>query len=183
MRPTASRALVLAMAGLVVSIGIMGCGAPSGDLPPSGSSAVDVPASDLTAYDRCMLDSGFRIVKRAEPGSSGYQVSSVRGWETGPGMTPEQALQAGLECRQKYAPYVRKTEVEIREIYARWVAERECLIGLGYDIVEPPTVERFVADWATGPWMPIDGIDERTWSDADFKVAKDKCGLEMVDRE
>lgn len=87
-----------------------------------------------------------------------------------------------VECSEKY-PQPEKTDAEVRVIYDRWVKERECLVGLGYDPVEPPTFEKFMADWrSTGPWMPIDGIDTNAWSGADYEAAKKACTLEFFSR-
>lgn len=88
------------------------------------------------------------------------------------------------ECMDKYpTPDKPKTDAEVRVIFDRWVKERECLVGLGYQPVEPPTFEKFLADWnSTGPWMPIDGIDTNAWSGADYEAAKKACVLEFFSR-
>ena len=86
-------------------------------------------------------------------------------------------------CRERFLPPDRElTEQEIAEVYARWVGEYNCLLGLGYRPVPPPPVDTFLADWRTGPWMPIDGVDFSSWSDAQYQQAKERCTLEMYDR-
>ena len=86
------------------------------------------------------------------------------------------------ECR-KLAPDPPKPTVEqLRVIYDRWVAERDCLQGLGYTPDQPSSFEKFVSDYQTGPWMPIDGVDTSRWTDAEYRRAKEECTLEMFTR-
>lgn len=143
---------------------------------PSGVG-VDVPADQITAFDQCMLDAGFRV-SVVHPG---YQGSGTwYEWESDLG--PAEVLSKGEECRAKFRPYREKTVDELRVIYDRWVGERGCLVELGYQPVAPPSFEKFTADWKTGPWMPVDGLDIGSWSDTELLEAKARCGLEMYDR-
>lgn len=153
---------------------------PSPDTSPRGTpGAVSIPVSELTPLDRCMLENGFRIVKLRPEGTSDAS-SSVIQWESD--LPFGAAAAAASDCRERFAPYRPKTEAEIRTIFAAWVTERECLVALGYHPAEPPSVEKFVSDWKTGPWMPIDGIDTSAWTDEQYQEAKQRCGLEMFDR-
>jgi hypothetical protein len=152
------------------------------ELPPStppASAAVEIPLSDLSPADQCLIDAGFRPVRRA-PAASGGQPSAIGEWETD--LAPEQAMIAGERCRELVGPRVAKSEAEILEIYRRWLDERTCLVRLGYQPQPPPSAEKFVEDWRTGPWMPIDGIDTAAWTDAEYAEAKSKCTLEFYDR-
>lgn len=151
----------------------------SGASPRSSSEGVSIPVSQLTPLDRCMLDKGFRITK-VRPAGATDAGSLVVEWESD--LPFDTAASAASDCRQRFAPSRPKTEAEIRAIYAAWVEERKCLIGLGYNPVAPPSVEKFVSDWQTGPWMPIDGIDTNAWTDEQYQEAKQRCGLEMYDR-
>lgn len=74
---------------------------------------------------------------------------------------------------------------ELLAVYQRWVAQRQCLIALGYQPAQPPSFENFASDWRSSepPWMPIDGVAVERWSEADYREAKDRCVLEMYSRE
>ncbi len=125
-----------------------------------------------------MLDSGFRIsdVHQGYPGSKPWY-----SWDSDYSVSEGTAK---LDECQKLAPPARqKTDEELREIYDRWVQERACLMDLGNSPVNPPSFEKFASDWrSTGPWMPIDGVDYSSWTDAQYREAKERCGLEMFDR-
>ncbi|MEO6628888.1 MAG: hypothetical protein ABIP03_10010 [Aquihabitans sp.] len=176
--PAPGRQVTVALVVTALATALAGCAPVDG--PSPSTAGVEIPQSALTPLDKCLLGKGFQIVHRADPRPSPLAASSVKEWETD--LSPEAAAAAGKECRDRYAPFVAKTEAEIRAIYKRWVEERACLELLGYNVAEPPTLEKFVSDWQTGPWMPIDGIDMASWTDREFQTARDACGLEMVDR-
>jgi hypothetical protein len=96
---------------------------------------------------------------------------------------PEEGFAIIVACREKYSPYHEKTTGELRVIYDRWVAERDCLTELGYRPAEPPSFEKFVSDWRTGPWNPLDGVDTSSWTDAQYRAAKERCTLEFFSRD
>lgn len=140
---------------------------------------IEVPVDELRPVDRCMLDAGFRAteIHRGRSGSNGaysWDVPTTFAWEAkGPGAT----LQAMSACGNRFGSRGEKTVDELREIYDRWVLERGCLIGLGFQPESPPAFEDFVDQWRTGPWMPVDGVP----FDALGIQAKEHCGLEMLD--
>lgn len=171
----------LAIGGLILAS--CSLAVPHPTAAPRPTPLVDVSAlgARLRPLDRCMLDTGARPVKLREPGDPLAAQNLVVEWVTD-GTSPD-TMAARLECRHRFAPYRMKTEAEIREIYARWVDEWECLVSLGYHPAEPPSVETFVADWTTGPWDPITGLRTISWSDAQYREAKDRCTLEMYDRD
>jgi hypothetical protein len=133
-----------------------------------------VPTPDRAAMDACMAAAGYRVT----PGSSGsngvysWERSSSYQWEEGDQINP--VLSA--ECFAKFPRASPKTHEEIRVIYNRWVLEWQCLKSLGFHPGRPPTFEDFYPTWATGPWMPINGVPMERLGGR----AKDKCGLEMV---
>lgn len=59
-------------------------------------------------------------------------------------------------------PFVPPTDAEIQAIYEYWAHDlRDCLIGMGYTIGEPPTEQEFVDSYPrtegiveSGPWSP-----------------------------
>lgn len=111
-----------------------------------------------------------------------------------PGEPPGYILEANLtmdEARpirekcDKLKPHrPEKTEAEVRVVYDRWLGQRDCLIGLGYRPHEPPSFETFLSDWrGDGPWTPLDGVNTRVWSGAEYAEAKERCTLEFYDRD
>jgi len=66
------------------------------------------------------------------------------------------------------APVLSQTEIRARYTYL--VSMRDCLIGLGYTISEPPSIDEFVDTWATGPWSPYNDLANQTgpsgWEEA-----------------
>lgn len=178
-QPTVARlhkAFLPALTTLVVGCAL--AAGPTTSLPSSTAGGIAIPAEQLTAFDRCMLDHGFRIAQVKPPSLEGGKPSYV--YESD--HAPEQGFALMTECRNEFAPYQEKTSAELREIYDRWVAERECLIALGYEPAEPPSLEKFMSDWRSGPWTPIDGIDTQRWTDVEYRDAKERCTLEMYDR-
>ncbi|MFN8520253.1 MAG: hypothetical protein U0667_12860 [Chloroflexota bacterium] len=145
---------------------------------PTSRDGIEVPTEVITPLAQCMLDSGMFIAEVHQPPVPGATPFLVWGSSIG----DDAGWDATLACRDRYAPYQPKTEAEIREIYTRWVSERDCLIRLGYQPQEPPSEETFVEQWKTGPWMPIDGVPYSTWTDEEYQTAKVECGLEMYDR-
>lgn len=181
---SAYRLSVLAVAvSLACLVGVAAACAPSGPAPtpsPSQESEVPIPTDDeeLSAADRCMLDSGFRITAIHEGAAGQRQWYS---WAfNGP---PGESATRFAEC-QKLAPSpVDKTVSELRQIFDRWVKERDCLVRLGYTPVPPPSFEEFVVRWrTTGPWMPVDGTDYATWTTAEYNAVKLQCALEAYER-
>jgi hypothetical protein len=73
------------------------------------------------------------------------------------------------------------SDLEIRDIYYRWIEAYQCLVGLGYQPDPPPSVETFVANYKSldGPWLPISGIRTEQWTQAQYDEAKAKCTLDM----
>lgn len=183
-RSASYRLSVLAVAvSLTFLVGVAAACAPSvPSAPPSPSqeSAVPVPTDDteLSAADRCMLDSGFRITAIHE-GTAGQ-----RQWYSwafnGP---PGESATRFAECQELAPSPVDKTVAELRQIFDRWVKERDCLARLGYTPVPPPSFEAFVVGWkTTGPWMPVDGTDYTTWTTAEYNAVKLQCKLEAYER-
>jgi hypothetical protein len=167
---------VLATVGLI-TLGSCNAGADQATITPTASGGISIPTAQLTAFDQCMLDNGFHVTE-VHPGYAGSKTWYT--WESdASGIEDMSKMEA---CRAKYAPYHEKTVEELRVVYDRWVQERKCLIGLGYQPTEPPSFEKFTADWKTGPWLPIDGLDTGSWKDAEYRRSKERCGLEMYDR-
>jgi hypothetical protein len=176
---------IFTSAGLlaVVFLSLAGCsGATSPGPSESGapSPGVSIPTDELPPDTRCLVEHGFKLVAVLPPEIEG----DAPGYKLESDLPPEQATAVVKECQKLAPPNVPKTDAELRVIYDRWVDERDCLIELGYRPVPPPSFERFTADWrSTGPWMPIDGVDTGSWSDAEYREAKDRCTLEFFSRD
>lgn len=175
-----------ATARAIVPLGLLVVGAcaptPSPTQQASSSTPSDgisVPTGQLDPVTQCAVDHGFRVVKVKSPQFQGGTPSYVLESD----YSTEEGMAILTECR-KLAPYQAKTDEELRVIYDRWVGERECLIELGYRPDQPPSFEKFVADWRTphGPWDPLTGVDTRSWTDTEYAEAKKRCILEMFDR-
>jgi len=142
-------------------------------------TGIQVPADELRPVDKCIFDAGFRATE-IHPGRSGsngdyaWNVPTTFAWvAVGEGAT----MAAMSACGNQFGSRGEKSVDEVREIYDRWVLERECLIGLGLQPASPPPFEAFLGQWRTGPWMPVDGVPFEALGDA----AKHSCGLEMLD--
>jgi hypothetical protein len=163
---------------------LVGCG--SAQLPPTASATapssigIDIPANELPPDTQCYVEHGFKIVgilQGAAGEPPGYKLEAP--------MSDEEAAAVAKECDKLEPDAPEKTDEEIREIYDRWVGERECLVSLGYSPAEPPSFETFLEDYRhgpSGPWMPIDGVDTGVWSDSEYQTAKSRCTLEMFGR-
>ncbi len=159
--------------GILLLVAAAGCGGPSGKSSTPTAGAVSIPTGNLTAFDRCMLDAGWKIlaVHSVPPGAP-----QTYTWSS------DASSKDSSHCNiLQPSPHI-LTDTEIRATYDRWVGERNCLVGLGYGPDSPPSFETFLASWNTGPWMPINGIDTNNWTDAEFSAAKARCTLEFFDR-
>lgn len=138
-----------------------------------------IPTGPLPPLTQCLVDHGFRIAK-VEPPQAEWDTPS---YVLESDLSVDQAMVVMDECR-KLHPSAQKTDAELRVIYDRWIEERTCMVGLGYQPAEPPSFEQFLSDWRSprGPWMPIDGVDTGSWTSAEYEEAKAKCTLEMFDR-
>ena len=170
----AKRLLVSSLAIVVLA----GCGAPAPSLVSIGPD-IAVPVAELRPVDRCMFEAGFRAteVHQGRVGSNAVYSWETTTWYTWEAAGANATAVAMANCRDRFAPVQEKTVDELREIYNRWVLERQCLMSLGFSPQSPPSFDEFRASWRTGPWMPIDGIDFQALTGE----AKERCGLEMVD--
>jgi len=146
---------------------------------PSPSTDLAIPTGQLPARVQCLVDRGFRITEVRPPQAEWDLPEYVFEFD----LPTAQAMEVLDECG-RLNPTVQKTDDELRVIYERWIKERTCLVELGYQPAEPPSLEKFLSDWRSpnGPWMPIDGVDTGSWTGAEYELAKSKCILEMFDR-
>lgn len=178
-----ARSTGCALAALVL-LATGACSPAAGQTPkaggPSASLGAAIPTGQLPPLTQCLVDRGFWIERVEAPQASWDTPTYVLGSD----LPADQAMAVTDECRRSIPPKPPKTDAEIRVIYDRWVKERTCLIGLGYQPAEPPSFEQFLSDWRSpkGPWMPIDGVDTGSWTAADYDQAKSECTLEMFDR-
>ncbi len=140
---------------------------------------IAVAAEDSRPFDLCIFEAGFRAtaVRRGRSGSNAaysWNVPTTYTWQAA-GASATGATMAG--CAQRFAPPKVHTVVELREIYDRWVLERECLISLGFTPHRPPSFAEFQYTWYSGPWTPIDGVPFGELGGD----PKKRCGLEMLD--
>lgn len=138
---------------------------PSADPAPT-TSAVAQPTSSATeqatfdpetyaiAMVGCLREAGWDAV--VNESGDGFSVQSL---------TPDQhsALEsARIACDERVGPAPPPRQLsdgEIRERYQFLLRVRECLIGAGFDVSEPPSEDAFVDSWAAGPWSPFSEIE------------------------
>lgn len=163
------RSGVLLAGGLIAAA----CGSDSSGsdtASTTGPPGVEVSERSQEAYTQCLADHGG--------------VTAADGIETRfpAGMGAAEFEQILDDCRRYQAESVPLTELEVREVYDRWLGQAECMRGLGYDPDPAPTFETFLEDWrGDGPWSPLHGIDTSAWTPAEAQAAKDSCVLEFVD--
>lgn len=177
--------LAIGVLALFAPLALVGCGpgtsAGSPSASPPASGGLLVPTEQLPAYIRCLVENGFRLVEVEPPqfegDSPGYQLETD--------LRQSDVLAVEEKCQKLAPPRAEKTEAELRVIYERWIAERDCLVELGYQPDSPTSFEKFVSDWrsARGPWMPIEGVDTSAWTSEEYRTAKERCTLEMFDRD
>lgn len=175
----ASARIIVALSVAIVA----GCSSAPDHSPERGLMSpsigpIAIPTGQLPPDVRCAVDKGFRVAAIDAPSFEGDATS----YRLESDLPTEEAMAILKECRETFNPYRERTAEELRVIYERWVNERQCLIELGYRPAEPPSFEKFAADWRTGPWMPIDGVDTQSWTDAEYQEAKHRCTLEMFDK-
>jgi hypothetical protein len=173
---------LLLTAGLLVSAGCSDStiGSPSVSGGAATSPGLSIPAGELPPDIQCLVDHGFTLIKITDP----YTEGERPGYQLMSDLPSDQVHEISKECQKLAPPDVQKTDEELRVIFDRWVDERNCLIGLGYQPAPPPSFEKFVADWrSTGPWMPINGIDTPSWTDTQYREAKERCRLEFYTRD
>lgn len=124
----------------------LGCGDPAPSLVPIGPD-IAVPADELRPVDRCMFEAGFRAtqVHQGRVGSNAVYSWETTTWYSWKADGPNATLTAMANCGARFAPVQEKTVAELREIYDRWVLERQCLMSLGFTPKSPPSFEEFRA--------------------------------------
>jgi hypothetical protein len=148
---------------------------------PSPSAGISVPTGRLPPDIACLVERGFRVVEIEPPQSEGDDPGYILTTD----LPPAEARLISEECATLAPQGPEKTDEELRAIHERWLDERTCLVDLGYRPDPPPSVETFIAQWRSpsGPWMPIDGIDVGAWTDDQYREAKERCTLEMFERD
>ena len=138
--------LVRLMAGAAL-VAVSGCGASSDSAEPSpaDSTGFEVPFSPVTdRYIRCMEEEGWE----SEPiWGGGADVEGVRGQE-GP-ITEAMDRCAESSGMNDWNNWSAWSEDRIRELYRQEVEEHECLMGIGADSQEPPSVQTYIDTFAT----------------------------------
>lgn len=167
---------------LTLALLLLGCDAsatPASATKPGSVVGISVPAEQLPPDTRCLIDRGFVLVEVLPPEIEGDDP----GYKLKSDLSKTESAAAIEECRKLAPDPPVLSKSDLRVVFDRWVAERDCLSGLGYRPNEPPSFEKFVSSWSTGPWMPIDGIDTSNWTDAQYGDAKERCTLEMFVRD
>ena len=127
---------------------LSGCqGGPQGspDQPDRAADALRWAAFEK-ARDQCMGDNGFPVTVHPDGGRN-FSGTGVLGQEELLALLDECAAQAGGE-----PALLPVTELEKGAMYDLEVEAYECLVEHGYVPDPPPTRERYVETFDTGPW-------------------------------
>jgi hypothetical protein len=135
---------------------------------------VVLPESTYPPDIQCLVEQGWTIVESGGDGAHALRAPGA--------VSAEEREGIQRECGSLRPEPVEQTEAEVRQVYERWLAEADCLRGLGYSPDPAPPFEVFLADWrGSGPWFPIDGIDTGAWTFEQYEEAKESCVLEAFE--
>ena len=69
------------------------------------------------------------------------------------------------------------TETEIRAAYRAELATRECLVGLGYDVQEPPSEQTYIDDFFGARWTAYgeSNVSIQALSDSEWRALNESC--------
>ncbi|HEV8546689.1 MAG TPA: hypothetical protein VGQ64_10380 [Candidatus Limnocylindrales bacterium] len=175
-RAPRSRIVIQVIALLTASVAAA-CGSAIPDVPASPPVA---PPPTMRPDIACEIEHGMRLVEVQPPRFEGdvphYRV------ERNAGMSPQEEAAIEFECIGLLPERAPPTDAEVTAVYNRWLEEHACLVRLGYKPDDPPVLERFLVEYKTGPWTPVDGVDTRRWTTDEFRLAKASCILEMIDQ-
>lgn len=152
----------------VLMLTLVACSSPPSDEPGPSNTTTPTEAPDRDAEDaeieayyprlaECLTRHGFPATWNAAEGNMRVEV--------GPGHAQDEAAeeadascQAELGAKPTRAPI---SENELDQFYDASLAQYECLVNQGYTPKEPPTREKWLAEYASGrAWDPF--IDPNT---------------------
>ncbi|CAN5365999.1 hypothetical protein BH24ACT7_BH24ACT7_03410 [soil metagenome] len=85
------------------------------------------------------------------------------------GSVREAFRQALAACEAEVGPPPEEEpldEAGIRQFYEELIDAKACLERQGLVISDPPSVETFIDQWASGPWHPYTEIPDESWEAA-----------------
>ncbi len=132
--------------------------------PPGFTTLADY----ISAVAACLRDAGWNV---KTDGLGGLSADITAGQRPA-------FLAARETCRATLGDppaVVPASEAEIRARYAYFLDARDCLTALGYTIGEPPTIERFIESYTSGPWSPFNDLAGQTTSQAEWDRANQAC--------
>lgn len=142
-------------APLVIVI-LAGCRAPDSSPATSPTPAASAMGDTwIAAMAGCLRDAGWDVA--VGPAGDSYHANNLSGEQRPAYIEAEAACEAEVGPPPEVEPL---SQAEIREHYRFLLDARECLIGLGYSISEPPSEDAFVESWTTGPWSPFNDVVE-----------------------
>lgn len=103
---------------------------------------------------RCMNDQGFEV--EVIPPGDGISYQAVPQEQNVAAQEAEERCRDGLGLREVTAADY--TDEVRSHIYDYQVALRECLVGAGYEIPDPPSRDIFVESYLTDPWIPYSWV-------------------------
>lgn len=151
-----------------------GAGSPGASSAPSTSPAPSIgifPGTVdeyLPALVDCLRQAGWQVQVTADGGLKADFSAEQRSAF----IAAEAACAASLGEPPTFAPV---TEAEMRARYEFLVHARECLIGLGYTVGEPPSVDEYVDAYWTRPWTPFSEVNTQTTSESEWNQVNEVC--------
>lgn len=154
----AGRLIALAQAGLLVFL-LAACMPPPApkpreSLPPAGSRAENIV--------RCMAKDGYtgKILPDGTTQWDGLSKDAMP------------AFNAAQDTCGKAFPYEALTDAQVRQMYDLELANRQCLVKLGFDIPEAPSEQTYVDTYNTDKWwIAISFVPTDNWSAYQSAVA------------
>lgn len=158
---------VTAAAGGAMLIALLAaCSSSPAPTPSSTEETATLTAGErIAAVKRCIEDRGWSVALTPD---NGLTFSDV---------PPEQESElttAINECQAEY-PVSPPTPENLNILYKAEVEQRLCLIGLGYELPEPPTLATYIDTYTTDPWFAIADASPETMSPAKYAEVLGKC--------
>lgn len=124
----------------------------------------------LYALAECIEEGGFSVSINEEQGSleaANLPPEQNDAWNS---HSEKCSMEVGV-------PQVEElTEDQVRALFKDYLANAECLEGLGYEISDPPSRESWVKSWDAGlNWLPYRDISEVVDNPAEWERVNEDC--------
>lgn len=112
-----------------------------------------------------MEDAGWVVTLTPD---NGFSFSDV------PEEQQEVLSQALTDCQTKFpAPPMNASNLTV--LYEAEIAQRDCLVGLGYEMPEPPTLDTYIDSYGSDAWFAISDTNPETMTPAVYADVLRQC--------